>query len=76
MLLRFEPEEEVILFILSADDELTAMIFEAFNGDTDPSIVPEVFSLKGCDMDLECSFISCSLRAPVVEHGCLRLFKA
>lgn len=45
-LLRFEPEEEVILFILSADDELTAMIFEAFNGDTDPSIVPEVFSLK------------------------------
>lgn len=35
-----------ILLILSADGELTATTLEAFRGDTDPSVLPEVFSLK------------------------------
>lgn len=76
-LLRLEPEDVESLLILSADGEVTAITREAFRGDMDPSGLPEVFSLKGCDIDLVCSFMSCSLRAPVVaEQGRLRLFKA
>lgn len=42
-----EPEDVGILLILSADGELTAITLEAFRGDMDPSVLPEVFSLKG-----------------------------
>lgn len=42
-----EPEDAGILLILSADGELTAITLEAFRGDMDPSVLPEVFSLKG-----------------------------
>lgn len=36
-----------ILLILSADGDLAASTLEAFRGDMDPSVLPEVFSLKG-----------------------------
>lgn len=42
-----EPEDAGILLILSADGELTAITLEAFRGDMVPSVLPEVFSLKG-----------------------------
>lgn len=34
------------LLILSADGEVTAITLEAFRGDMDPSVPPEVLSLK------------------------------
>lgn len=48
-LLRLEPEDVEILLILSADGELTAITLEAFRGDMDPSVLPELFSLKGVE---------------------------
>lgn len=46
-LLRVEPEDVESLLILSADGEVTAITLEAFRGDMDPSVPPEVLSLKG-----------------------------
>lgn len=45
-LLRLEPEDRESLLILSADGEVTATTLEAFRGDMDPSVLPEVFNLK------------------------------
>lgn len=45
-LLRLEADDVVNLLILSADGKLAVMTLEAFSGDMDPSVLPEVFSLE------------------------------
>lgn len=48
-----EPEDVESLLILSADAEVTAITLEAFRGDMDPSVLPEVFSLKRAQISSE-----------------------